>query len=159
MATKTFTINGREKKDFELTNQELVDLIRDENTTQEDKDILVEKMTSRFEYDLCPHRREGETENDVFARFFSNYVNGKTEPVKMLTEDYKTEWVDGRKAAAMKMAQDHRYLQNEMFKVCLEYIKILAENCDKGYYDPRNEWACKTSKEMIDHLKDIDYWF
>jgi RPA family protein len=45
-----------------------------------------------------------------------------------------------------------------MFKVCLEYIKILAENANNGRYDARNEWSCKTAKVMIDHLKEIDYW-
>jgi hypothetical protein len=44
-----------------------------------------------------------------------------------------------------------------MFKVCLEYIKVLAENCEKGWYDPRNKYAAETSKEIIDHLKEIDY--
>jgi hypothetical protein len=52
---------------------------------------------------------------------------------------------------------EHRYLQNEMFKVCLEYIKQLAENCENGWYDPRNKYACETSKKIIDYFKEIDY--
>jgi hypothetical protein len=52
---------------------------------------------------------------------------------------------------------EHRYLQNEMFKVCLEYIKKLADNCEKGYYDPRNEYAAETSKKIIDYFKEINY--
>ena len=57
------------------------------------------------------------------------------------------------KDVAEKMAKDHRYLQSEMFKVCLEYIEILAENADKGYYDGRNKWACETAKKMVNNLK------
>ena len=55
------------------------------------------------------------------------------------------------------MAREHRYLQQEMFKVCLEYVKILAQNAENGRFDPRNEWACKASKYMIEGLKSVDY--
>ena len=44
-----------------------------------------------------------------------------------------------------------------MFKVCLEYIKLLAENCEKGWFDPRNQYAVQTSKKIIDYFKEIDY--
>ena len=43
------------------------------------------------------------------------------------------------------MANEHRYLQNEMFKVCLAYIKQLAKAYENNSYDLRNEWACMTS--------------
>ena len=56
------------------------------------------------------------------------------------------------KRVAEKMGNDHRYLQNEMFKVCLEYIKLLAANYKKRYYDPRNSYACKMSDKMIFNL-------
>jgi hypothetical protein len=55
------------------------------------------------------------------------------------------------------MCREHRYLQNEMFKVCFEFIKMLAENCENGRFDPRNEYAAQTSKKIIDYLKEIDY--
>lgn len=142
MERMKFNVNGREKESFELSNKELVGLIKSDTTTEEQRNFLTQKMLERFEYDLCPHDGS-ETEEDVFVRFFSDFVNGKC--------------YDKQKVA-QGMASDHRYLQQEMFKVCMEYIKILAENANKGYYDPRNEWACKTSKIMIDHLKEIDYW-
>lgn len=142
--TKKFNVNGRETEWYYLTYQDKIDLIRDENTSDEDKKFLTDKLIESVEYDLCPKTNEGETRDDVFARFFSNYVNCCG---------------CNKKKAAEHMAREHRHLQNEMFKVCLEYIKILAENCDNGRYDLRNEWAAKTSKEMIDHLKAIDYWY
>lgn len=141
---KKFNVNGRETEWCYLTYQDKIDLIRSEETSAEDREFLIERLLSSVEYDLCPKTDEGETRDDVFARFFSNYVN---------------RCGCDKKRAAEHMAREHRYLQNQMFKVCLEYIKILADNCDNGRYDPRNEWACKTSKEMIDHLKAIDYWF
>ena len=82
-----------------------------------------------------------ETKDDVFARFFSDYVNGSHDKFK----------------AAKHMATEHRYLQSSMFKVCLEYIKILAQNLDEGRFDGRNEWACNAAKYMIDGLKEKDY--
>jgi len=102
----------------------------------------MEKAYQRFKYDLCARKNEGEDSDDVFARFFGNFVNGKCHSKKKVAE---------------KMSCEHRYLQNEMFKVCLEYIKKLAENCEKGYYDPRNKYACETSKKIIDYFKEIDY--
>ena len=34
----------------------------------------------------------------------------------------------------------------------MEYLKELAKNHRKGYYDPRNEWACKVARVAIDAL-------
>lgn len=141
MATMKFNVNGREKETYELSHKELADLIKGSEITDEQRQYLQQKMLERFEYELCPNN--GETEEDVFVRFFSSFVNGKCHNKKKVAEG---------------MANDHRYLQQEMFKVCLEYIKILAENANNGRYDARNEWSCKTAKVMVDHLKEIDYW-
>lgn len=102
--------------------------------------VILQKILDRFEYDSC--QKIGESADELFGRQFGDFVNGK---------------MRSPKEVAKKMATEHRYLQNEMFKVCLEYIKVLAENCEKGYYDPRNKYAAETSKEIIDHLKEIDY--
>ena len=141
---KKFKVNGRETEWYYLTYQDKIDLIRSEETSAEDREFLISKLLDSVEYDLCPKTNEGETRDDVFARFFSNYVN---------------RCGYDKQKAAEHMAREHRYLQNEMFKVCLEYIKMLASAYENDRYDPRNEWACKTSKHMLDHLKDIDWWF
>ena len=80
--------------------------------------------------------------HDVFVRFFSNFVNGKMCSKKKVVE---------------KMSLEHRYLQSEMFMVCMAYITKLAENYARGYYDGRNEYACKTAKTIVNHLNEIDY--
>ena len=105
-----------------------------------DKAFIKDKIVERFMNDCCA--RCGEDNNDVFARQFSNYVN-------RCPNDFKK--------AAEKMSHEHRYLQNEMFKVCLDYIKVLAENCENGWFDARNEYACETSKKIIDYFKEINY--
>ena len=137
-----FNVNGRERESYELSNRELVDLLKSNATNDEEKTALQKLLLEHFEYDLCP--KCGESYDDVFVRFFSNFVNGKCRDKKHVAE---------------KMSWDHRYLQNEMFYVCLEFIKKLAENCEKGFYDPRNRYACETSKMMIDALKSADYPF
>ena len=106
----------------------------------EDAECFLQSILNRFEYDSCT--KSGETRDELFARQFGDFVNGKCSDKGKVAE---------------KMCCDHRYLQNEMFKVCLEYIKKLAENCEKGFYDPRNQYAAQTSKVIIDHLKEIDY--
>ena len=140
MASKKFTIDGREYESYELSNEQIVKLIEEEPNGSEKRNALTEIMMGRFKYDLCA--KGGENADDVFARFFGNFVNGKCHSKKKVAE---------------KMCCEHRYLQNEMFKVCLEYIKKLAENCDKGYYDPRNKYAAETSKKIIDYFNEIDY--
>ena len=32
-----------------------------------------------------------------------------------------------------------------------------AENCENGWFDPRNKYAAETSKKIIDYFKEIDY--
>ena len=141
MASKKFTIDGREYDSYQLSNEQILRLIKDDTKAcSEDRDFLMEKVLERFEYDLCP--KSGENMDDVFARFFGNFVNGK---------------LNSKKHVAEVMCREHRYLQNEMFKVCLEYIKKLAENCENGWFDPRNEYAAKTSKAIIDFFKETNY--
>jgi len=141
MASKKFTIDGREYESYQLSNEQILRLIKDDTKAcSEDRDFLMEKVLGRFEYDLCP--RSGENDDDVFVRFFSNFVNGK---------------LHSKKHVAEMMCREHRHLQSEMFKVCLEYIKQLAENFESGWYDGRNEYAAKTSNNIINHLKEIDY--
>jgi len=139
MESKKFMIDGREYESYQLSNEQIVRLIKSD-AYAEDRDFLMKKVLERFEYDLCP--KAGENNDDVFVRFFGNFVNGR---------------MNNQKHVAEMMCREHRYLQNEMFKVCLEYIKALAENCENGYFDPRNQYAAQTSKKIIDHFKEIDY--
>ena len=139
MEVKKFMIDGREYESYQLSNEQIVRLIKSD-AYPEDRDFLMKKVLERFEYNLCP--KAGENNDDVFVRFFSNFVNGK---------------MNNQKHVAEMMCHEHRYLQNEMFKVCLEYIKVLAEYCENGWFDPRNQYAAQTSKKIIDHFKEIDY--
>lgn len=50
------------------------------------------------------------------------------------------------------MAKAHRYLQQEMFKVCFAYIRQLAKDYHAGRYDDRNDWAVRLSAMAYDHL-------
>jgi len=72
-----------------------------------------------------------------FVEQESSFINGK---------------LSHTKEVAQAMAQDHRYLVQERFKLMLEYFKELAKNERKGFYDPRNEWACKCARVAIDAL-------
>lgn len=133
-----FKINNREVESYQLSNNEALDLFTNPSTTDEEKEALNSIIIDRFTSDLC--KNPGETEDDVFARFFGNFVNGK---------------LCSRKKVAERMCTEHRYLQQEMFKVCSEYIKKLAENYEKGYYDGRNKWACETSSLIVEAMNKI----
>jgi hypothetical protein len=140
MERRKFVIDGREYETYELSNEQMVRLANSKELSDADKAFIKDKIVERFMNDCCA--RCGEDNNDVFARQFSDYVN-------RCPNDFKK--------AAKRMSMEHRYLQNEMFKVCLEYIKKLAENCENGYYDPRNKYAAETSKKIIDFFNEIDY--
>lgn len=140
-----FIIDGREYEDYQLSNEQIVRLIEgkylemdDTHVDSEKKEFLMKKVYERFKYDLCP--KGGETNDDVFARFFSNYVN-------RCPNDFKK--------AAKAMGREHRYLQSEMFKMCIEYIKVLAEHYNNGCYDPRNKWACSTAYSIINEFNNL----
>ena len=134
-----FKINNREVESYQLSNNEVLELFTNPSTTKEEKDALNNIIINRFTNDLC--KEPGETEDDVFARFFGNFVNGR---------------LCSRQKVAERMCTEHRYLQQEMFKVCLEYIKKLAENYGKGYYDGRNEWSCETSSMIVESMKKLE---
>lgn len=111
---------------------------------EEDRDAdaeeILHKILNRFECDSC--QKDGESKDELFARQFGDFVNGK---------------MGSARDVAKKMSCEHRYLQNEMFHVCLEYIKILADNASKGWYDARNRYAAETSKKIIDMFKETNY--
>lgn len=136
-----FNVNGRKVEGYYLTNNEVLNLYFNPSTTKEEKEALDGIMIDRFVSDLC--KKPGETEDDVFARFFGNFVNGK---------------LCSKQKVAERMCTEHRYLQQEMFKVCLEYIKKLAENYNNGYYDGRNEWSCQTSNMIVEALKEKNWY-
>lgn len=136
-----FTIDGREYEDYELSNEQIVRLLEGNNdVTDMGHDFLMKKVYERFKSELCP--KSGEDNNDVFAHFFSNYVN---------------RCPNNFKKAASVMGREHRYLQNEMFKVCMAYIKVLKEAYKEKQYDGRNEYAVKTANMILSFL-DAEKW-
>ena len=127
-----FEIDEREFEDYQLSNEQIVRLLNSEDITDMGYDFLMEKVLERFKNECCPSY--GETNDNVFVRSFSRFVNGRC--------------INKEKVAEL-MAKEHRYLQSEMFFVCMAYIRKMAENYDNGNYDLRNEYACHTAKQMI----------
>ena len=41
-----------------------------------------------------------------------------------------------------EFANDHRFLENEKFKVMMAFMEQLAVNYQKVHYAPHNEWDC-----------------
>ena len=98
-------------------------------------DFLMEKVLERFKNECCP--QYGETNDNVFVRSFSRFVNGRC---------------GNKEKVAELMCNEHRYLQTQMFYVCLAFIRKLAENMENGNFDLRNQYACQTAKQMIEAL-------
>lgn len=134
---KTITINGREKHLYELTNEELITLVNDENLSSDAQNAIKDKIIARFKDRCC--KRQNETSENVFVRQFSDFVN---------TTSYDIDKV------GKLMNKEHRYLQQEMFKVFLSYVQELSMNYNCGYYDGRNEYSCKCADIIIDCLQE-----
>jgi hypothetical protein len=134
---KKFNIKGREVPYYLLSNNDLIDLYQSNTISIEDKEFINEKIISRFEQENC--KRYGESNDNVFARQLSNFINGKME---------------SRDATAKLMANDHRYLVQETFKLFLKYMEVLATNYENGCYDGRNNFSCETSYKIIEFLKE-----
>lgn len=132
-----FKIDGYEYEDYHLSNEQILSLLKGSLLTDEERAFLMKKVLDRFEQECCA--RIGEGRDELFARNFSDYVN---------------RWPHDKKKAAKAMARDHRTLQEGMFIVCLEYMKLLAEAFKNGIYDPRNEWAAKCSNKAIQALTE-----
>lgn len=99
------------------------------------KAFLLEKILNRFEYDYT--QKAGESKDELFGRIMENWVNGQ---------------YNSKKGVAKRMAQSHRYLQGELFWLFYEYCKVLAENYDRNYFDPRNEAACKYARDIVEMI-------
>ena len=76
-----------------------------------------------------------------FAQMFENFVNGRMRSA----ED-----------TGMVLATAHRYLQ-QMFKVFIGFMRQLAHNYQKGYYDDRNEWASRVAAEAYGTLVEKEF--
>ena len=130
-----FKVDGRELEAYQLSNEQIVRLLDSEDITDMGYDFLMEKVLERFKNECCP--QYGETNDNVFVRSFSRFVNGRC---------------GNKEKVAELMCNEHRYLQTQMFYVCLAYIRKLAENMEKGNFDLRNMYAGQTEKQMIEAL-------
>lgn len=83
--------------------------------------------------DMC---KINETDR-AFATSFSQFVNGK---------------MSSASQTGQMLANDHRYLVNEKFKVVMAFIEELAVCYHKSQYDQRNEWACHLAAEIMQCL-------
>ena len=129
-------INGKAVSLYKLSEEELVRHAESSNMSDKAKLALLKEIKERFKSACC--KQEGETSDDVFARTLSRFVNGRC--------------VSKERTASL-MAKDHRYLQQQVFLLFMEYVRILADNYRKGWFDARNEWSCRTSASIIDLLE------
>lgn len=80
-------------------------------------------------------------QDKAFAQEFANFVNGR-----MCSADNT-----GR-----ELTKAHRYLQQQMFKVFIGFMRQLAYNYQKGTYDDHNEWASRLASKAYTRLIESD---
>lgn len=64
------------------------------------------------------------------------------------------DWVNSATSSefdqfAKQIVKEHRTLQHETFDLFVRCMEQWAELYQKDWYDPRNEWACRMSYEII----------
>lgn len=78
-----------------------------------------------------------------------------SEPDKAFAKEFEN-FVNGRMASADKTGREltkaHRYLQQQMFKVFIGFVRQLAINYREGRYDDRNEWTSHLAYMIYNHL-------
>lgn len=76
----------------------------------------------------------------------------KDSPASEISNILNRMSVDAREVG-VELSTDHRYLSNKAFTMFLHLAGELARDFEKGYYDERNQYACKCSKIIIDTLE------
>lgn len=79
-----------------------------------------------------------------FADEFSRFVNGM---------------MGSAKKTGFELANDHRFLVQQKFKVVMFFIEKLADNYKNGCYDLRDEWACKLADATIKSLSEKELYY
>lgn len=138
MESKKYIINGRET---ELSYASKADVINEyKNTTDPQvKAELAEYIISWLSW-YMPKR--GESKDESIGRLLEDLVNGT---------------ISDPKVVADRMARSHRYLQQQLFNLFGEFVKLLAENYEHNYYDGRNEYSCESAKKICDVLEWKNY--
>lgn len=80
-------------------------------------------------------------QDKAFAQEFANFVNGR---------------MCSAENTGRELTRAHRYLQQQMFKVFIGFMRQLAYNYQKGTYDDRNEWASRLALEAYTRLIESD---
>lgn len=132
------TARGEEKEIWYFSNEDLVETYNDPSTDETTKQMCLDRIIERFTTNCCP--RQGEGTDELMARNISDYVNRSPKNFEKCAE---------------QMANEHRYLQGEMFDLCIKFIKKLALNYDSSNYDGRNQYACEKSKEICEKIAYI----
>ena len=76
-------------------------------------------------------------QDKAFAQEFANFVNGQMCPADQTGKE---------------LTRAHRYLQQQMFKVFICFMRQLAYNYKQGACDERNAWASQLESEAYTHL-------
>jgi len=85
----------------------------------------------------------------------TDFPKTSVEVAKNFEQSVNTTAYNPHLAARYIANRAHRYLCNEIFHFFLHLIYFLSDNYKKGWYDPRNEYACKTANAIVE-LMDSD---
>lgn len=114
---------------------------------------LMRKLTDRLEYDAVPndyyrsvHDDYKVNDGDLIADQLSHFVNGKM-------------WGATEKHFVKRVTEtEHRYLQNETFKLFEKCIHGWADAYRNNKADGRNDYAVRASECISNYLHSDKFW-
>ena len=142
----------------ECSIAKIEDVVEDSNTGAElvaelNKLNLLRKFTLDRETDTRVRLMAIDSLNNI--SYFEATKEPKVEKEKQLATTI-TDALNGRfgsKEFCEAMSREHRYLQNEFTRLCLEWLEKCSEMYEQGNYDGRNEFSCKIGKEFMNFIK------
>lgn len=105
-----------------------------------DIDSMV-SSTTRAKIEMLERARDAQERREKLAEALENFINSAdSDEIAMLATD---------------IAHGHRTLVQRKFGLFLQFCKVLDSNYQRGNYDMRNEYACKTASQIMNLTNGI----
>ena len=124
------------------TAEKVLGTLKMENRITDDEYYAIKKSLEDAKYNICEsvYPIDKRTDGEVLGCLVEDAVNSSC-----FDKDGFVEWLTTRA---------HRYLQSEIFKIVLTYIKTYAD-MDNRYFDGRNDWILEYANKIIEGCPEI----
>lgn len=105
-----------------------------------DIDSMV-SSTTRAKMEMLERQHEANEKRQALVEALTKFANGAS---REEIAEFATD-----------LSHQHRTLQQGVFGMFLQFCKVLDSNYQRGNYDMRNEYACKTASQIMNITNGI----